>query len=387
MTTLTTVAAGIQLTGIRKSYKGQAVLHGFDLDVAAGEFVSMLGPSGSGKTTTLKMIAGFEEADEGAVTLGGRNMAGIPPERRNIGVVFQNYSLFPHMNVAANVGFPLRMRQVPKAERSEQIRRALDLVELGGYENRLPRELSGGQQQRVAIARALVFEPQVLLMDEPLGALDRRLRASMQMEIKALHDRLGLTIVYVTHDQEEALAMSDRIVVFNAGRIEQIGSPREVYRTPATLFVADFLGDSLSVSASVSGDSAELPNGVGAVSLQGMSAPTGPIKFVWRSDAVAVGAPLDRAVQDGSTLRLPATVLTAAYGGELIRLRVLVATGDIGIVTVVDSGHLLATGTPISVVLDLSTGVPLPTQGNVETQLGTGVDSPARKSTRIGETK
>jgi putative spermidine/putrescine transport system ATP-binding protein len=355
---------GIRLSGVRKSYRGQPVLHGLDLDVAAGEFVSMLGPSGSGKTTTLKLIAGFEVADGGTVALDGRDMAGIPPERRNIGVVFQNYSLFPHMSVAANVGFPLRMRRVPKAARADQIRKALDLVELGGYESRMPRELSGGQQQRVAIARALVFEPQVLLMDEPLGALDRRLRAAMQMEIKALHERLGLTVVYVTHDQEEALAMSDRIVVFNAGRIEQVGSPREVYRSPATLFVSDFLGDSLAISGVVSGSTAQLPDGIGAVKLDGVQSPQGPVKLAWRSDAVGIGPAVNGLNQEGTAVRLPATVVTSTYGGGSMRLRVRAATGDVGIVTVEDTGQTLAAGTPISVVLDLSAAVVLPVASN-----------------------
>jgi putative spermidine/putrescine transport system ATP-binding protein len=359
VTTRSASAAGIHLQGITKSYKGQPVLHGLDLDVAPGEFVSMLGPSGSGKTTTLKMIAGFEEADSGRVTLGGRDMTGTPPERRNIGVVFQNYSLFPHMNVGANVGFPLRMRGIPKTERQDQIRRALDLVELGGYEGRGPRELSGGQQQRVAIARALVFEPQVLLMDEPLGALDRRLRAVMQMEIKALHERLGLTVVYVTHDQEEALAMSDRIVVFNAGRIEQVGTPREVYRTPATLFVADFLGDSLSVSCTVGGGKAQLADGAGVVSLDGVAAPDGRAKFLWRSDGVALAGPIDQVTQSGTTVTIPATVLTSAYSGEAVRLRLRLATGDVGIATVEDDGALLPAGTAAAVRFDLSTAMAL----------------------------
>jgi putative spermidine/putrescine transport system ATP-binding protein len=359
LTTRSTSPAGIHLQGITKSYKGQPVLHGLDLDVAPGEFVSMLGPSGSGKTTTLKVIAGFEQPDSGSVTLAGRGMTGIPPERRDIGVVFQNYSLFPHMSVGANVGFPLRMRRVPKAERQDQIRRALDLVELGGYEERSPRELSGGQQQRVAIARALVFQPQVLLMDEPLGALDRRLRAVMQMEIKALHERLGLTVVYVTHDQEEALAMSDRIVVFNAGRIEQVGSPREVYRAPATLFVADFLGDSLSVSGTVTGSKAQLAGGAGPVSIDGVPAPDGPVKFLWRSDGVALAGPAGQVAQEGSVVTIPATVLTSAYSGEAVRLRLRLATGDVGIATVEDDGTMPGAGTAVSVRVDLATALAL----------------------------
>jgi len=252
--------AGFSFGGVTKSYGHHRIVYGLNLDVAAGEFVTMLGPSGSGKTTVLKIIAGFENPDCGEVFLGDRNMRSVPPERRNIGVVFQNYSLFPHMTVAANVGFPLRMRGVPKHQRTEAVRLALELVALPEYESRMPHQLSGGQQQRVAIARAIIFQPSLLLMDEPLGALDRRLRAEVQLEIKTLHERLGVTILYVTHDQDEALSMSDRIVVFNKGRIEQIGDPREVYRRPKTLFVADFLGDSLCVSATVIGHRARLGN-------------------------------------------------------------------------------------------------------------------------------
>ena len=201
-------AKDIKLEGIAKSYGRQKVLHHVNLDVAAGEFVSMLGPSGSGKTTILKVIAGFEAQDEGHVWIGGRDMTGIAPERRNIGVVFQNYSLFPHMDVAKNIGFPLRMRKVDQREQRERIERALALVALEGFGGRMPSQLSGGQQQRVAIARCFVFRPDILLMDEPLGALDKRLRDEMQLEIKALHERLGITIVYVTHDQEEAMSMA-----------------------------------------------------------------------------------------------------------------------------------------------------------------------------------
>jgi putative spermidine/putrescine transport system ATP-binding protein len=347
-------AIGIRLQAIAKSYGRQAVLHDLALDVVPGEFISMLGPSGSGKTTILKIIAGFEDPDRGRVFLDDRDMTGVPPERRNIGVVFQNYSLFPHMNVAANVGFPLRMRRMAKDRQRDAIGRALALVALSGYETRMPNQLSGGQQQRVAIARAIVYEPDVLLMDEPLGALDRRLRADLQLEIKALHDRLGLTIVYVTHDQEEALSMSDRVVVFNKGRVEQIGDPRTVYRRPDTLFVADFLGDSISVAAVVVGSRASLANANTEVDLGYVQTAQGNVKLLWRSDQASIVDPPGRVRQDGRRLVVPACVLATAYAGAAMRLRVRLATGDVGIVTADDSVTVGA-GATIGVVLDLST--------------------------------
>jgi putative spermidine/putrescine transport system ATP-binding protein len=350
---------GIRLRGIAKGYGRQPVLHDLDLEVVPGEFISMLGPSGSGKTTILKIIAGFEDPDRGQVFLGERDMTGVPPERRNIGVVFQNYSLFPHMNVAANVGFPLRMRRMPKDQQREAIRRALALVALSDYEARMPNQLSGGQQQRVAIARAIVYEPDVLLMDEPLGALDRRLRADMQLEIKALHERLDVTVVYVTHDQEEALSMSDRVVVFNKGRIEQVGDPRAVYRRPETLFVADFLGDSLSVSATVGGRRARLCEIDADILLHDDRSPQGAVQFLWRSDQVSVVEAPKTARQEGQTLIVPAIVLASAYAGAAIRLRVQLQTGDIGIVTVGDA-NTVAAGKTIGIVLDLSMAAFLP---------------------------
>ena len=359
--------AGIRLLGITKSYGRLPVLHGLDLDVAPGEFIAMLGPSGSGKTTVLKLIAGFETPDGGTVELAGRDMAGIPPERRNLGVVFQNYSLFPHMTVAENVGFPLRMRRMPRVQRRAVIQRALELVALPDHGARMPQQLSGGQQQRVAIARAIVYEPAVLLMDEPLGALDRRLRGEMQLEIKALHARLGVTVVYVTHDQDEELSMSDRVVVFNKGRIEQVGLPQTVYRHPATLFVADFLGDSLAISATVTGRRARL-DGIGIeVALPGLAPPCGRVKLLWRSDRVAIGASPGPARCTGDTLVVPATVLASAYGGSAVRLRVRLATGDSGTV-VVGEGDVPAAGTALGVVLDIAVAAVLPI-GDDGTQL------------------
>ncbi|WP_323960492.1 ATP-binding cassette domain-containing protein [Arthrobacter sp. JZ12] len=214
------------------------------LDIAAGEFVTFLGPSGSGKTTTLSMIAGFTSLTSGSILVGGKDISGLKPHKRNLGVVFQQYALFPHMTVRENIGYPLQQRKFSKAEIAARVDEALELVSLTKWADRLPRQLSGGQQQRVALARAVVYEPGALLLDEPLGALDKKLRDGLQKQIARMHRELGMTFIFVTHDQEEALTLSDRIAVFNEGRIEQVGSPEELYERPATLFVAEFLGES-----------------------------------------------------------------------------------------------------------------------------------------------
>ncbi len=229
---------------ITKSYDGiNTVVHGLDLTIERGEFVTLLGPSGSGKTTSLMMLAGFEEPTSGTITLDGRLLNHVPAHQRGIGVVFQNYALFPHMSVAGNLSFPLEMQGIGRAERDQRITAALDMVKLGPLGERRPSELSGGQQQRVALARALVFQPKLVLMDEPLGALDKQLREHMQIEIKHIHEQLGVTVVYVTHDQSEALTMSDRVAVFNQGRIQQLASPATIYEEPANAFVASFIGE------------------------------------------------------------------------------------------------------------------------------------------------
>ena len=236
--------ASIGLDAVSKSYDGRVrAVDAVSLDVKPGEFFSLLGPSGCGKTTTLRMIAGFETVDTGRIRVGDRDVTDVPVHKRDMGMVSQSYALFPHRTVAENVAFGLRMRKVPKAEIEERVRAALALVALTGFEDRRPGQLSGGQQQRVALARAIVIRPPVLLCDEPLGALDRKLRQQMQFELKQLQKELGVTLVFVTHDQEEALAMSDRIAVMNAGRIEQIGTPTEIYDRPRTRFVADFIGE------------------------------------------------------------------------------------------------------------------------------------------------
>jgi spermidine/putrescine ABC transporter ATP-binding subunit len=237
-------AAGLALRGIRKAFGPVVALDGIDLDVKAGEFLTILGPSGSGKTTLLKIVAGFELPEEGDVLLAGRDVTLTAPAARNVGMVFQNYALFPHMDVRGNIAFPLEVRRLPRAEIDRRVAATLELVDLAGYERRFPRQLSGGQQQRVALARAIVFGPQLLLLDEPFGALDRKLREAMQLEIRRLQRRLGLTTVFITHDQEEALILSDRIAVMNHGRIQQVAPPRELYERPSNCFVADFVGES-----------------------------------------------------------------------------------------------------------------------------------------------
>jgi putative spermidine/putrescine transport system ATP-binding protein len=241
----------IQFESVSKSFGSVTVIDSLDLTIHKGEFLSLLGPSGSGKTTILMMLAGFERPTRGTITLEGARIDQLPPYRREMGVVFQNYALFPHMTVAENVAFPLEMKRLPRAEITKRVERALDMVRLAHLKDRRPSQLSGGQQQRVALTRALVFEPRVILMDEPLGALDKQLREHMQLEIRELHKRLGLTIVFVTHDQSEALTMSDRIAVFNAGKIEQIDSPHVIYDKPRTRFVAQFIGETNLIEADV----------------------------------------------------------------------------------------------------------------------------------------
>jgi spermidine/putrescine ABC transporter ATP-binding subunit len=236
--------AAVALRGLTKRYGEVTAARDVTLDVRAGEFLTLLGPSGSGKTTTLMMVAGFVLPDDGEVEIDGRPVTWLDPNLRGLGMVFQSYLLFPHMTVAGNVAFPLQVRRTERARIQARVAAVLDLVQLRGFEDRYPRQLSGGQQQRVALARALVYEPPVLLMDEPLGALDRKLREQMQLEIKRIQGRLGVTVLYVTHDQTEALTMSDRVAVMKHGRVEQVGPPDELYERPVNRFVADFLGES-----------------------------------------------------------------------------------------------------------------------------------------------
>jgi putative spermidine/putrescine transport system ATP-binding protein len=248
---------GLSFEAVTKEYGDMRALDDLHLDVRRGEFLTLLGPSGSGKTTTLMIAAGLTEPTSGRVRLAGRDITHAPPYQRNIGVVFQNYALFPHRTAEQNIAFPLRMRRITRDQIRERVDRALRLVQLDGLGSRYPRQLSGGQQQRVALARAVVFEPELVLMDEPLGALDKKLRSEMQIEIKRLHEDLGLTVVYVTHDQEEALSMSDRIAVMRDGVIEQLDTPTNIYGRPATSFVATFVGDTSLLSGRFSSQGAD----------------------------------------------------------------------------------------------------------------------------------
>jgi putative spermidine/putrescine transport system ATP-binding protein len=296
--------ASIRLDRVTKRFPGGVVaVAGVELTVEPGEFFSLLGPSGCGKTTTLRMIAGFEEPDEGRVVIGGRDLTHVPVHHRDMGMVFQSYALFPHRTVAENVAFGLRMRKVAKPEANARVAAALAQVKLEGYEERRPAELSGGQQQRVALARAIVIRPPVLLCDEPLGALDRKLRQAMQVELKELQRALGVTLVFVTHDQEEALAMSDRIGVMNAGRLEQVGAPAEIYDRPRTRFVAEFIGEINLIEGTISGGRFAAADGRG---LPAPSAADGPAALALRPEKlriVAAGAGvLDGVVSDASFL-------------------------------------------------------------------------------------
>ncbi|AOI88767.1 ABC transporter ATP-binding protein [Burkholderia pseudomultivorans] len=253
----TTGGAGLQIDRVSKRYGNVHALRETTIDIPRGEFLTILGPSGSGKTTLLTIVAGFEQPTTGDLRVGGRSIVALPPEKRNFGMVFQGYALFPHMTVEQNVAYPLMVRRQKGPDAVKRVKAALELVRLGHLADRLPRQLSGGQQQRVAIARALVFDPDLVLLDEPLGALDRKLRGEVQVELKALHERLGATFLFVTHDQEEALSMSDRIAIMRDGRLEQIGTPDGLYEQPANRFVADFLGKSNFIEGVALGGDAE----------------------------------------------------------------------------------------------------------------------------------
>ena len=250
-----TNSAFVEFKEVQKSYDGETlVVKNLNMEIARGEFVTMLGPSGSGKTTCLMMLAGFEPATHGEIILDGKSINMVPPHKRDIGMVFQNYALFPHMTIAENLAFPLEVRKTSKAETEQRVQKALDMVELGAFGGRRPAQLSGGQQQRVALARALVFEPKLVLMDEPLGALDKNLREQMQYEIKHIHENLEVTVVYVTHDQSEALTMSNRVAVFDDGVIQQLAPPDELYEKPLNAFVAGFIGENNRLNGKVTSE-------------------------------------------------------------------------------------------------------------------------------------
>lgn len=318
--------AHVRFEGVQKTYDGvHLVVHGLDLSVARGEFLTLLGPSGSGKTTTLMMLAGFEQATAGEIFVNGQRMTHVPAHRRGIGMVFQNYALFPHMTVAQNVAFPLEMRGLKRAEVAQRVARALDMVRLPDLGERRPQQLSGGQQQRIALARALVFEPQLVLMDEPLGALDKQLREHLQYEIRSLHERLGVTMVYVTHDQGEALTMSDRIAVFSEGRIQQLASPKTLYESPANAFVAAFIGENNRLSgtlAELSGESCRVRLANGEV----VRASRGDVESATERVVVSLRPERVRVAEGaaGSDVVLAARMDDRTYHGDHIRCRLLV---------------------------------------------------------------
>jgi putative spermidine/putrescine transport system ATP-binding protein len=304
----------VTLEHVLKRFGDVVAVNGIDLEVADGEFFSMLGPSGSGKTTTLRMIAGFELPTEGRILLHGQDVSRRPPFERDVNTVFQDYALFPHMSVSENVAYGLMIRKVPKSDREARVAEALRMVRLEGFERRRPSQLSGGQRQRVALARALINRPRVLLLDEPLGALDLKLREEMQLELKQIQQQVGITFIYVTHDQEEALTMSDRIAVFNAGRIEQIGTPADVYERPSTRFVAGFVGTS------------NLLTGAAALSILGSDG-----TFTVRPEKIRLAAPDESAGPDETATS--GTIRQVVYVGPDTRYHVALDAGGELVVT------------------------------------------------------
>ena len=324
--------AAIEIRKASKRYGGFTALKDIDLHIRPGEFMTLLGPSGSGKTTTLNLIAGFTDISSGALEIGGKSVTGLPSHKRNIGVVFQHYALFPHMTVGKNVAYPLTLRGIRGEDRDARVKRALDMVKMADFAHRYPSELSGGQQQRVALARALVFDPPLLLMDEPLGALDKKLREWLQLEIKRIHRELGTTFVYVTHDQEEALVLSDRIAVFNGGRIEQIGTGRELYDHPATLFVGRFVGEStvLRGKTETLGDNTLMTIGDQSIGAQGRLADDARPVMLVRPERLALKRPgADTAAEEN---RLSGQVIEAIYLGSGSKYEVRLADGTIAVV-------------------------------------------------------
>ena len=323
--------AFVKFDRVQKSYDGLSlVVKDLNLSMPKGEFLTMLGPSGSGKTTCLMMLAGFETATHGDILLDGVSINNIPPHKRGIGMVFQNYALFPHMTVAENLAFPLEVRKIGKSDREAKVKRALEMVQMGDFGGRRPAQLSGGQQQRVALARALVFEAELVLMDEPLGALDKQLREHMQFEIKRIAENLGITVVYVTHDQTEALTMSDRVAVFNDGRIQQLAPPAELYESPENSFVAQFIGENNTLDGVVK----EISNGVALVQLNdGNVIDCNPVNVTKAGEKTRVSIRPERVELDKTRMRpgahrLRAEVLEFIYMGDMFRTRLQVAGND-----------------------------------------------------------
>ncbi|SPF77480.1 ABC transporter ATP-binding protein [Pseudoprimorskyibacter insulae] len=323
--------AFVEFERVQKSYDGESlVVKDLNLTMPKGEFLTMLGPSGSGKTTCLMMLAGFETATHGDIRLDGVSINNIPPHKRGIGMVFQNYALFPHMTVAENLSFPLEVRKLGKSEREAKVKRALEMVQMGAFGGRRPAQLSGGQQQRIALARALVFEAELVLMDEPLGALDKQLREHMQFEIKRIADNLGITVVYVTHDQTEALTMSDRVAVFNDGRIQQLAPPDQLYEEPQNSFVAQFIGENNTLEGVVQ----EIRGDVCTVRLDdGEVIDAKPVNVTKAGERTRVSIRPERVEYNKDRLQegahtLKAEVLEFIYMGDIFRTRLRVAGND-----------------------------------------------------------
>jgi spermidine/putrescine transport system ATP-binding protein len=343
----------IELVGLTKQFEETAV-DAIDLDIASGEFFSLLGPSGCGKTTTLRLIAGFEQPTSGRILLDGVDVSRVPPEKRNVNTVFQNYALFPFLSAQENVAFGLRYQRLGKPEITRRVGEALELVEMGSYAKRRPAELSGGQQQRIALARALVLNPAVLLLDEPMGALDAKLRRALKVELKALQERVGITFLYVTHDQEEALTMSDRLAVMSHGRLAQIGSPREVYDEPATTYVADFLGVSNLMTIDVldigPGGTCQVRLGETVLSVDGaVGSQRGPARLCIRPENVALQA-FD---QGGGANCVPAMIERTVFLGPSTQVFVRLAAGPSlqALIPASRAPVSLEQGTPVSVHL------------------------------------
>ncbi len=338
----------VRFAGIGKTYDGvTSVVDDLNLDIERGEFLTLLGPSGSGKTTTLMMLAGFEAPTAGEILLEGKPLSRLPPYKRQIGMVFQNYALFPHMTVGENIGFPLSVRGIAKDAIAQRVARVLDMVQLSGFAGRRPSQLSGGQQQRIAVARALVFEPKLVLMDEPLGALDKQLREQMQLEIRRLHQRLGVTMVYVTHDQAEALTMSDRIAVFHRGKIQQLDAPEQLYENPANAFVARFIGENNRFEGSVlsvAGSRCTIRI-AGEACIEGSLAAPLPVgsrvTVSLRPERVQIGSP-GHTIPTPDGCRLAGTLREVIYLGDHVRARVaLPGNEDFSVKRPIDEAHRL----------------------------------------------
>ena len=321
MTTTDVATADVRLEDVVKRFDGTVAVDGISVEIPRGAFFALLGPSGCGKTTTLRMIGGFEEPTEGRIYLGDQDVVGLPPYRRDVNTVFQSYALFPHMSIEDNIGFGLERKGVPKADRRGRVAEMLELVGLAGFAKRKPRQLSGGQQQRVALGRALVNHPRVLLLDEPLGALDLKLRKQMQLELKRIQHEVGITFVHVTHDQEEAMTMADTIAVMNQGRIEQLGPPAELYERPATAFVAGFLGASNLLPGTIEGAEA-IRLDDGTVVRASVNGRTGRVAAGVRPEKITIGA-------GGGANELPGTVAETAYIGVATQVVVRTAVGTV----------------------------------------------------------